>query len=172
MGHWVWDGLLLINSCVGNRMETVVQREQTALTPSGTICRCRQQPSQSQLIPRREGFTALPIHKRNIMQALMICLCPCNIKSPCALCTKRRIEELALQEANPTQSIHCLGQQKSWEQMNAMAFTHTLKIMMLTARCTCGYGWEGDQQPSPGQDSCSSLPTVSPSLTLPPHLSA
>ena len=103
--------MLHINSYVGNRME-MVQREETALTPLGTICRCRQKPSQSQLIPRRKGSTALPTDKRNIMQALMICLCPCNIKSPCALCTKRRIEELALQKANPPQSIHCLVQQK------------------------------------------------------------
>ena len=100
-------------------METVVQREETALTPSGTICRCRQEPSKSQLIPWREGSTALPTRKRNIVQALMVCLCPCNIKSSCALCTQRRIEELALQEANPPQSIHCLVQQKNKKELRA-----------------------------------------------------
>lgn len=35
---------------VDNRMKTGVQSEERALTPFGTICKCRQQPSKDQLI--------------------------------------------------------------------------------------------------------------------------
>lgn len=109
------------------------------------------------------------------MQALMVCLCPCNIKSPCALCTQRRIEELALQEANPPQYIHCLVQQKNKKELRANEcnglYPHAKSN---DAHCTVPICvWVRRRPATLSRPRFLFLPPYClPSPTLPPHLSA